>query len=135
MNGRELHWFFILVLAAAALVMTPRDMAGQGRGNARQAEVSRGSDVTLSVEVRTRIRDFYAERGVTGAKALPPGMRNRLAQGKALPPGIAKQVAPHDLLGRLGLPRGFELLEVGMDVVLVEVATGVIRDVLMDVIR
>jgi hypothetical protein len=137
MNGRELHWFFILLLAAAALVMTPADMAGQGRGNRGQAEAQArgGSGVTLSVDARAQVRSFYQERGVTGVKSLPPGMRNRLAQGKPLPPGIAKQVAPQDLVGRLGLPRGFELLEVGLDVVMVEVATGVIHDVLMDVIR
>jgi len=137
MNGRQLHWYVILLLAGAALVMTPSDMAGQGNGNRGGARSSGDAtvSVTLSAALRTRVQDFYREQGARGVKPLPPGMRNRLAQGKPLPPGIAKQVAPEALVGGLGLPRGFELLEVGVDVLLVEVATGVIHDILMDVIR
>jgi hypothetical protein len=35
----------------------------------------------------------------------------------------------------LTVREGFEIVEVGLDVLLVEVATGVIHDVLMDIIR
>lgn len=137
MNGRQLHWYVILMLAGAALVLTPSDMAGQGNGNRGEARSSREGtvSVTLSAVLRTQVQEFYREQGVRGVKPLPPGMRNRLAQGKPLPPGIAKQVAPDALVGGLGLPRGFQLLEVGVDVLLVELATGVVHDILMDVIR
>ena len=33
------------------------------------------------------------------------------------------------------VPEKFEIIEVGLDVLLVEVATGIIHDVLMDIIR
>jgi hypothetical protein len=35
----------------------------------------------------------------------------------------------------VGIADGYELVEVGLDVFLVEVATSIIHDVLMDVIR
>jgi hypothetical protein len=68
-------------------------------------------------------------------EGLPPGIRKNLARGKPLPPGIARKVAPQGLQSGLGLPSGYELVEVGLDVLLVEVATSVIHDVLRDVIR
>ncbi|HSG48898.1 MAG TPA: anti-virulence regulator CigR family protein [Longimicrobiales bacterium] len=122
-----------LPLATVALLtmLAPGAVEAQSRGNPGGG----APQVELSVEVRTQVRDFYAQRGPTGAEALPPGIRRRLERGKPLPPGIAKKVAPPALMGRLALPRGFELVEVGLDVLLVEVATSVVHDVLMDVIR
>lgn len=122
-----------LALAAVTLLTmaAPGTVEAQNRGN-RGGD---GAQVELSVEIRTQVRDFYAQRAPTHATALPPGIRRRLERGKPLPPGIAKQVAPEALLARVSLPRGFELVEVGLDVLLVEVATNVIHDVLMDVIR
>ena len=70
-----------------------------------------------------------------GAEALPPGIRRRLEQGKPLPPGIAKKVAPAELRSRVRLPDGYQLVEVGLDVLLVEVATDIVHDILHDVIR
>jgi hypothetical protein len=46
-----------------------------------------------------------------------------------------KSETPADLHSRVQIPAGYELVEVGLDVVLVEAATQVIQDVLMDVIR
>ena len=112
-------------------MLAPGAAEAQSRGNRGQA----AANTELSVEVRAQIRDFYAQRGDTGARALPPGIRRRLERGKPLPPGIAKQVSPQALLERVAVPRGFELVEVGVDVLLVEVATSVVHDVLMDVIR
>jgi hypothetical protein len=66
---------------------------------------------------------------------LPPGIRRNLARGKPLPPGIAKRNVPAELRSRVGIADGYELVEVGLDVFLVEVATSIIHDVLMDVIR
>ena len=68
-------------------------------------------------------------------KPLPPGIRKKIGRGKPMPPGIAKQVLPEDLLALLPERAGYHRVRVGLDVLLVEVATGVIHDVLMDVIR
>ena len=66
---------------------------------------------------------------------MPPGIRRNLERGKPLPPGIAKRTPPSDLQSRVRIPERFEIVEVGLDVFLVEVATGLIHDALMDVMR
>jgi hypothetical protein len=130
MSGLRL---FIVLAAVVTIAASPVDAHAQKR-SAHDSHADHGL-VEISVGVATQIRDFYAVRPASGVKPLPPGMRNRLAKGKPLPPGIAKQVAPTALRSQLDLPRGYDLVEVGLDVLLVEVATGVIHDVLMDVVR
>jgi hypothetical protein len=44
-------------------------------------------------------------------------------------------MVPPDLASRVHVREGYALVEVGLDVFLVEVATNVVHDVLMDVIR
>lgn len=90
------------------------------------------------------IRDYYAHaqqdagRGKAGKQkqqGLPPGIAKNLARGKSLPPGIAKQQLPGDLSRRLPPVRdGYERIIVDGRVLLVEIATQVIHDVLMDAI-
>ena len=122
-----------LILSASFLFATPSDVLAQGRKNSGPtlARVS----ITLLPDIQVQIRDFYSARGESGAEALPPGIRRRLARGKPLPPGIAKKFVPTELRSRVKLPAGFEIVEVGLDVFLVEVATNIVHDVLMDVVR
>jgi Ni/Co efflux regulator RcnB len=67
-----------------------------------------------------------------GTKALPPGIAKKIARGRSLPPGIAKKGLPRKLSAQLPPRRGAEWHVVGTDVVLVEIATKVIIDVLKD---
>jgi hypothetical protein len=68
-------------------------------------------------------------------KGLPPGIAKNLQRGKPLPPGIAKQALPAGLIALLPAPpRGFERVVLSGKVLLVEIATQVIHDVLEDVI-
>jgi Ni/Co efflux regulator RcnB len=68
-------------------------------------------------------------------KALPPGIAKNLERGKPLPPGIAKQHLPSGLVSALPVPpRGFERVIVDGRVLLVEIATQVIHDILMDAV-
>lgn len=123
-----------LFAALLLFVAAPVEVEAQGRGNrGREAEATAG--ITLSVEVKTQIQQFYGSRPASGIEGLPPGIRRNLERGKALPPGIAKKSAPPELRAALQLSAGYELVEVGLDVFLVEVATSIIHDVLMDVIR
>ena len=70
-----------------------------------------------------------------GQKSLPPGIAKNLQRGKSLPPGIAKKILPTGLVDLLPAPRrGFERIEVDGKVLLVEIATQVIHDVLEDLI-
>ena len=137
-----------LVMALACLIPSAVQAQGRGRGNGNggnggkhggdavgvTAEVSLAG-VTLSAELSTQIREFYSSRPVSNVESLPPGIRRNLARGKPLPPGIAKRSAPPELASRVRLRDGYELVEVGVDVFLVEVATNMVHDVLMDVIR
>jgi hypothetical protein len=122
----------VLILSTSFLVTTPVSSLAQGREKSvlKTATVS----VTLLSDMQVEIRAFYSARGVSGVKPLPPGIRKRLVRGKALPPGIAKRVVPEGLRSRIRLPSGYEIVEVGLDVLLVEVATDIIHDVLMDVV-
>ncbi len=66
------------------------------------------------------------------AQPLPPGMRNRLAQGKPLPPGIARRQVPPDLLGRLPRYPGYDYVLIGTSLVLIELSTGFVSGILAD---
>ncbi|MCJ8206251.1 anti-virulence regulator CigR family protein [Pseudomonas sp. RGM2987] len=61
--------------------------------------------------------------------ALPPGIQKSLARGKPLPPGIAKKLDGR-LLGRLPHYDGYEWQQVGTDLILVAIASGIIYEVL-----
>ena len=100
-------------------------------------------DISVSFSNResTIIHAYYRGHVVSssenrkGRKALPPGIAKNLQRGKPLPPGIAKQVLPTGLVDLLPPPpRGFERIEVAGRVLLVEIATRVIHDILEDAI-
>lgn len=87
--------------------------------------------------IRAYYEDYGQRRAGKGkkAKGLPPGIARNLQRGKALPPGIAKQMLPTGLIALLPPPpRGYERVLLSGKVLLVEVATQVIHDVLEDVI-
>ena len=68
-------------------------------------------------------------------KGLPPGIARNLARGKPLPPGIAKQQLPDGLVHALPAPpRGYERIIVDGKLLLVEVSTQVIHDILTDIV-
>ena len=70
-----------------------------------------------------------------GRKSLPPGIAKNLQRGKPLPPGIAKQYLPGGLVQVLpAAPHGYERIMVDGKVLLVEVATQIVHDVLEDLI-
>jgi hypothetical protein len=103
-----------------------------------------GTAVVFSKDEISIITDYYQHhRGDADVgkdkknrgKSLPPGIAKNLARGKPLPPGIAKQQLPSDLIRRLPqVNPGYERVVVDGRVLLVEVATQVIHDVLMDAV-
>lgn len=67
-------------------------------------------------------------------KSLPPGIEKNLRRGKPLPPGIAKQALPQDLRRQLPpAPDGYERIIVGGKLLLVELGTQIVHDILMDI--
>ena len=77
----------------------------------------------------SRNSDSYGQ-----AQALPPGIRKNLARGKPLPPGIAKKLDP-SFARQLPYYQGYEWQQVGTDAALVNITTGIVREVLNDVLR
>ncbi len=74
--------------------------------------------------------------GLAKRKELPPGLQRQLERNGTLPPGLQKKALPSDLQTRLPREhRGYERVIVDTDVLLVEIATGVIRDVIQDVLK
>ncbi|MCH8112090.1 MAG: hypothetical protein IH905_09090 [Proteobacteria bacterium] len=73
--------------------------------------------------------------GLAKREKLPPGLERQLVRNGTLPPGISKRALPPGLASRLGsLPAGTERVIVGGDVALIDIATGVILDILKDVL-
>jgi hypothetical protein len=125
-----------LVLGVAAFTVTPAAASAQGKSqNGNGPSLTASAYITLTKDMRVEIQNWYTRYPVGNVEALPPGIRKRLARGKPLPPGIAKQVAPAGLRSRIRLPNGYQVFEVGLDVLLVEVATGIVHDILMDAVR
>ena len=131
-----------LVLPIVLLSATDAEAQGRGRGRGRGSRPvpttttpAVTAEITISLGDRARIRAFYESEPRRDVQALPPGIRRNLERSKALPPGIAKRSPPQGLRSTITVPERFEIIEVGLDVLLVEVATGVIHDVLMDIIR
>jgi Ni/Co efflux regulator RcnB len=113
-------------------------LAGFNLSTANAADA--GISVTFSdAEVRI-ITAWYDDHGAKKSGkskrgGLPPGIARNLARGKSLPPGIAKQHLPQELQHSLPAPRaGYDRVIVDGKILLVEVATQVIHDVLMDVV-
>ena len=74
--------------------------------------------------------------GLAKRDKLPPGLEKQLQKNGTLPPGLAKRSLPADLEGKLPpVPKGYErrIIE-NSAIVLVEVATGLIADVITDIV-
>lgn len=112
-----------------------------GLPNAASAEV--GANVVFSRDEIRIISAWYEEHGGRShqggthkrSKGLPPGIAKNLARGKPLPPGIAKRFLPDGLRQSLPAPpSGYERIVVDGKVLLVEIATRIIHDILVDAV-
>jgi hypothetical protein len=91
--------------------------------------------------------DLIPKRGQSASHPhndLPPGLKKKLARGKQLPPGWQKKLAagdrldyqayrqgqslPDELLQRLPMPPGAEVLQVEETILLLDAATRVVLD-------
>ncbi|EPH3059958.1 anti-virulence regulator CigR family protein [Klebsiella aerogenes] len=81
----------------------------------------------------TTARALAVNYGLTGYKALPPGIAKNLARGKPLPPGIAKKTVPASMLNQLPYYPGYEWRVVGDDLVLIALSTAVVTAIINSV--
>ncbi|WP_085583779.1 MULTISPECIES: anti-virulence regulator CigR family protein [unclassified Pseudomonas] len=122
---------------APALLADPGNGKGNGKGHdkgAQHGNQAHGGYGQPSVDiggVRVILND---NRGYwSPGPSLPPGIQKNLARGKPLPPGIAKKLDSR-LSGRLPHYEGYEWQQAGTDLLLVTIATGLIYEVLHDVL-
>jgi hypothetical protein len=74
--------------------------------------------------------------GLAKKDKLPPGLQRQLENNGRLPPGLAKRDLPTELEAQPPpLQEGTERLIVDNDVVLIHQATGVVLDMLRDIVR
>lgn len=74
--------------------------------------------------------------GLAKKETLPPGLAKRIEVKGELPPGIQKRDLPEDLSKRLPpVKEGTKRVVTDKDIVLIEEATGVVLDVIRDVIK
>ncbi len=125
----------LLLLGSGTAAAQGRNGRGGGGNGGGGISIEFTAEISFSVGDRDQIQAYYSSNPNPGVEALPPGIRKNLARGKAMPPGIAKRFPPEGLRSSLSVPARYDVVEVGWDVFLVEVATGIIHDVLMDVIR
>jgi len=130
----------ILYLLPSAATAAPPE----GKGNKTKKKDHPHSDdsekistlVTAGISVAAARDLFRGTGGIPGSyKPLPPGIRKNLARGKPIPPGIAKTRLPVTYMGKLPHYPGYEWLGAGLDLLLVQTASGIIADVLIDVFR
>jgi Ni/Co efflux regulator RcnB len=124
----------LAVLVATAAVARQNDNANQGaKGRERQRVevVVRAGGVNITAQ--QTIRAYYADKPKK-ARALPPGVVRKYARGRRLPPGITKQALPPDLERRLPVQAGYQYIAVDTDVLLIAVSTGIVVDILVDVL-
>jgi len=111
--------------------------AVDGTDAAAQVRIGGGApsvSVTFGMGERDLIASYYRESAIR-ADSLPPGIAKNLARGKRLPPGIAKKQIPHALLVRLPpIDDRYARVVVGRDVLMIEVGTGLIVDILRNVL-
>ncbi|MGE6581293.1 anti-virulence regulator CigR family protein [Vreelandella aquamarina] len=151
--SRLLHQLLIgasaLMLSSTALAQPAHAPAHGARDNASQLERYRGGEGRYESDSRRSLSKGYVDlprinerellrllrrHDAPRAEPLPPGIQRNLERGKPLPPGIAKRF---DGPIARELPRypGYEWERVGADVVLIEAATRVVVDVLVDALR
>lgn len=119
----------VLLAASPVLANPPHGKGKPGQHDGVQIDL-RGPAVDVG-RVRIILGDNRQWIGPTSS--LPPGIAKNLARGKPLPPGIAKNFDSR-LTSRLPHYEGYEWKQIGRDVVLVAIATGIVYEILRNVL-
>jgi hypothetical protein len=137
--NRILSIAFVIALGTTS-AFSPRVDATPPEGKGKPDASSTYSN-TDAAQLISPVLDYDHIRGIavsthqTGYKALPPGIAKNLARGKPLPPGIAKKSLPAPMLRELPTYPDYEWKRCGADLVLVQIATQVVAEVLANVFR
>lgn len=122
-----------LTLVAQSSVAAPKNDHLGKQGGGQSSDISANLNGP-SIDIG-RVRIVLGENSnlIAPTRALPPGIAKNLARGKPLPPGIAKNF---DSRLQTQLPHydGYEWKQVGSDMILVTIGTGIIYEVLRNVL-
>jgi hypothetical protein len=135
---------FIIAVVGVSSAGAQGNGNGSGKGNGQgkssvagqPAQTPNSGQRALSVVItageRQTILGYFQQHpaGYAGIQPLPPGIAKKIARGGTMPPGIAKRYFPGALIGLLPARPGQQWLIAGTDVLLVQVATNLILDIL-----
>ena len=122
-----------IALAAQGALAAPKHDKSDKHGGAHDGDISVHLDGPTIDIGRVRIVLGDNRQLIGPASPLPPGIAKNLARGKPLPPGIAKNF-DNRLVSQLPHYDGYRWQQVGTDVVLVAIATGIVYEVLRNVL-
>ncbi len=96
-------------------------------------------DSVLKESTRSILNNYFATNPQP-VKPLPPGIAKNLKRGKPLPPGIAKRSLPNDLTRQIqaqdsSIGDVIDAIIVGSDIAVIDAATGVVVEILKDIVR
>lgn len=120
------------------------DVSGAVKVKGKNASLA----VYFSNDDRHHIQGFYSEKKHKHKKHkktppglakrggnLPPGLQKQIERNGQLPPGLQGRGLPGDLESRLSrLPEGYVRLVVEKDIVLMNKKTGIVADVMLNVV-
>jgi len=97
--------------------------------------------ITFSDYDRQLVHQYYGHGkrkkippGLAKKKSLPPGLQKQIKRNGKLPPGLEARYLPYDLERRLGrLPGEYARIRVGTDIILIDIPTKLILDVISGV--
>ena len=147
--------FIILILAQPVYAESWfQRLFGRSSETPRQGEAWKQAPASFTKEDRQKIADYFKDKtqesekmskgkgkskemppGLAKKESLPPGLQKQLEKNGTLPPGLAKRDLPYDLERQLSsIAKGHKRVIVDRDVVLMEETTGLILDVIRDVV-
>jgi len=125
---------FCLLFCLGAFTSSAHAAPPPGHGKSDQTSTQGEGLIRADVNF-DEVRQIAVAHQYTGYRALPPGIRKNLARGKPLPPGIAKKMVKEPMLERLPTYQGYEWRRCGTDLVLTQVATQIVADVLANIFQ
>ncbi|WP_324733746.1 anti-virulence regulator CigR family protein [Pseudomonas paeninsulae] len=120
-----------IALATQSAIAAPKTDSKHGTGHDSDVSVHVNGPTIDIGRVRIVLGDNRQLIGPT--RSLPPGIAKNLARGKPLPPGIAKNFNSR-VASQLPHYEGYQWKQAGTDVVLVAIASGIVYEVLRNVL-
>lgn len=149
---------FAILLVAVAIMPGTAWAQGKGNGKAHGQKATKQNEQSVGDKVRevlpasepvfaTReislIQDYFKKNlsslppGLAKRETLPPGLQKQLERNGTLPPGLQKKVQPLPAVLQKqlpALPTGYRRVVVAGNVILMNPTTGLIYDIIRNVI-